>query len=229
MPRSNRHQTLKDRGVYNNTILFYTSDNGPHQGNERSNILYSTNFLRQCKASNFEGGIRTPGFMHAPGLIKEHRNVTTVAATQDFLPTIMELLEVETDNPTWTMDGMSLLPYIQGNTSLPRPQPLGFSWGGLHVLIDNEWKLLSKPNAGQCDFQEPYSSMKKLDDFYLFNVVNDYHELQDQKAAQPQRYAAMQQQLADFLASIQNSQHNETKCAAKALPAVAGSPGHSQI
>ena len=48
------------------------------------------------------------------------------------------------------------------------------SWGGAHVLIDNEWKLMNKPIVGQCDNQEPYKSMKKLDDFYLFNVVDDY-------------------------------------------------------
>jgi arylsulfatase A-like enzyme len=45
-------QTLKDSNVYENTIIFYTSDNGPHQGKERTNILWSTNFLRQCKVSN---------------------------------------------------------------------------------------------------------------------------------------------------------------------------------
>ena len=40
-------QILKDTGVYNNTVIFYTADNGPHQGLERSDIHWSTNFLRQ--------------------------------------------------------------------------------------------------------------------------------------------------------------------------------------
>eukprot|EP01051_Picozoa_sp_SAG22_P022623 SAG22_NODE_5490_length_1005_cov_0.901766_2_plen_80_part_01 len=79
-------------------------------------------------------------------LIQEHRNVTTVAVTQDFLPTIMELIGVTSDNPSWIMDGMSLLPYIQAETDKPRPKPLGFSWGGEHAIIDNEWKLIgNKP------------------------------------------------------------------------------------
>ena len=56
-------------------------------------------------------------------------------------------------------------------------------------------KLLNKPNAGQCSFQLPYSQEEKLDDFYLFNVVEDYHELHDQKAAQPEIYAKMQKQV----------------------------------
>ena len=48
--------------------------------------------------------------------------------TGDFLPTIMDVLDVKTDNPTWTMDGMSLLPYVMGNNSMPRPKPLGIQW-----------------------------------------------------------------------------------------------------
>ena len=57
-------QELKNAGVYENTVIFYTSDNGPHQGTERTaggnnSILWSTNFLRQCKASMWEGA--SPG------------------------------------------------------------------------------------------------------------------------------------------------------------------------
>ena len=126
----------------------------------------------------------------------------------------MELLGVQTDNPTWAMDGMSLLPYLGENTSMVRPKPLGFSWGGAHVIIDNEWKLMNKPVIGQCAGQEPYFGDREgqLDSFYLFNVVDDYHELHDQKAAQPQRFLTMQAQLTEFLASIANSQANETQC-----------------
>ena len=85
--------------------------------------------------------------------------------------TIMELLDVRTDNPTWVMDGMSLLPYLQAKdgreertTMIQRPRPsnksIGVKWGNNEAIIDNDWKLMSKPTQGQCDFQEPYSSMK---------------------------------------------------------------------
>ncbi len=211
---------LKARGLYNNTVIFYTADNGPHQGRERSDIHYSTQFLRQCKASIFEGGIRVPGIMHAPGLISRFANVTTPTVTSDFLPTIMELLGVTTDNPGWVMDGMSLLPYItptEAGSSLsrrPRPNPIGVKWGGSEAIIDNDWKLMSKPNAGQCDYQEPWASVpaKELDDYYLFNLGDDYHELHDRKADQPERYQAMMQTLTTFKASVLNSQQNESGC-----------------
>eukprot|EP01052_Picozoa_sp_SAG31_P032831 SAG31_NODE_3642_length_4032_cov_1.536232_3_plen_168_part_00 len=158
--------------------------------------------------------------MHAPMLIQTHRNVTTVAVTSDFMPTIMELLDVKSDNPSWPIDGISLLPFIGEDTALPRPQPLGFSWGGLHAVIDNEWKLMSKPVAGQCTFQEPYATIAARDglsDFYLFNVVEDYHELRDQKAREPQRYARMRAHLDAFLVSINNSQTKETHCVEQGL------------
>ena len=61
---------------------------------------------------------------------------------------------------------------IKDNTSLPRPEPLGFAWGSSHAIVDNDWKLLNTPGAGQCDFQEPYKSMKRLDDYYLFNLAS---------------------------------------------------------
>lgn len=159
-------QVLKDAGEYDNTVIFYTAgalqqraargavfvfffgrcvgadmlpraDNGPHQGAERTDIRYSTNFMRQCKASIFEGGIRVPGLMHAPSLISENVNVTSPTTTADFLPTIMELLGVETDNPDWVMDGESLLPVLDpANASMPRSKPLVFNWGGQEGIID---------------------------------------------------------------------------------------------
>jgi hypothetical protein len=36
---------------------------------------------------------------------------------------------------------------------MPRPAPLGFAWGTAHAIVDNDWKLMNKPIAGQCDYQ----------------------------------------------------------------------------
>lgn len=212
---------LKEKGVYNNTVIMYTADNGPHQGKERSDIRYSTNFLRQCKASIFEGGIRVPAIIHAPMLISNFVNVTTPAVTSDFLPTMMELLDVQTDNPSWVMDGMSLLPYVQMQAgedkeaiNRPRPsnKPIGVKWGDSEAIIDNQWKLMSKPNKGQCKYQEPYASMKTLDDYYLFDLSSDYHELHDRKKDQPELFQAMLKTLNEFKASVLNSQQTESGC-----------------
>lgn len=259
---------LQSTGVYENTIIFYTTgwhsgvskpplssrlslpflllrpdkigpsclgihcfvasaraptDNGPHQGEERTDIHWSTNFLRQCKASIFEGGIRIPGMMHAPMLISSNLNVSTPATTADFLPTIMEVLGVQSSNPSWVMDGISLIPMLK-NITAPRPKPLIFSWGGQSAVIDNEWKLMNKPNAGQCDYQEPYSSMKSYDEYYLFNLNDDYHELVQLKDTEPEQYARMLGLYNDMLASIANSKANETGCGKPSPPAPPAPP-----
>lgn len=64
------------------------------QGAERTDIRFSTSYLRQCKAAITEGGIRVPGMMHAPMLIQRNMNITTPATTADFLPTLMDVLQV---------------------------------------------------------------------------------------------------------------------------------------
>jgi hypothetical protein len=161
--------------------------------------------------------------MHAPMLISSNLNVSTPATTADFLPTIMEVLGVQSSNPSWVMDGISLIPMLK-NITAPRPKPLIFSWGGQSAVIDNEWKLMNTPNAGQCDYQEPYSSMKSYDEYYLFNLNDDYHELVQLKDTEPEQYARMLGLYNDMLASIANSKTNETGCGKPSPPAPPAPP-----
>jgi hypothetical protein len=61
-------------------------------------------------------GIRVPGIVYAPMLISRHLNISTPVFTGDILPTMMALLQVpiaHSDNPTWIIDGLSLLDIIQ--------------------------------------------------------------------------------------------------------------------
>ena len=229
---------LKDSGVHEHTAIFYTSDNGPHQGKERTDIRYSTNFLRQCKASMWEGGIRVPGIVHFPAAIAENKNVSTPATTADYVPTIFNILKVQSSNPSYVMDGIDLLPIIAASAAnssglstgeaayVPRPKLLGFdSTGGQHALIDNNWKLLHNPGKGQCDFKPPYDTWKNLSKIYmLFDLDTDYHELSDLSLKEPARKASMMAQLTEFLASVNNSQANEVHCGKYITPAPTPAP-----
>lgn len=49
-----------------------------------------------------------PGMVHIPWVILENKNISTPTTTADFLPTIMSIFQVESDNPTWVMDGIDL-------------------------------------------------------------------------------------------------------------------------
>ena len=153
---------IAKRGFGDNTVIFFTTDNGPHQGIERTNIMYSTgHMLRQCKASVFEGGIRVPGIMHLPSSISptirpgKNLNVTTPVGALDILPTIMDLLHVDfktaSKHPEWILDGTSLLPFVKpgSDPNAKRNNPLIFSFGPQFVgsqqaIIDDDWKILTR-------------------------------------------------------------------------------------
>jgi arylsulfatase A-like enzyme len=91
--------SMKQRKVFNDTLFFYTADNGAHCVESPDsvacggiNVGRSTGGVRGCKASTWEGGIRVPGFLVWPEMIKTHRETWVPAVTHDFLPTIMEAL-----------------------------------------------------------------------------------------------------------------------------------------
>ena len=148
--------------------------------------------------------------MYAPGLITRHINVTTPTFTGDFLPTIMALLGVKSDNPTWIMDGVNLLDIIK-NPNGVRGKPIPLSWGGQNGVIDENLKIINTPSWGQCDSQAPYNETT-LESYYMFDVVKDYHELHDLKTEQPEEWTRMKQLYDDAMRSIHFSQVNETQC-----------------
>jgi arylsulfatase A-like enzyme len=207
---------------------------GLTQGLERTDIRFSTGQLRQCKASVFEGGLRVPGMIHYPDGIKSNINHSMPVGTVDFLPTIMDLLQVkESSNPGWILDGMSLVPTFSSDSDpagsvQQRRAPdkaLGFSWGHNRDgstgdktqvgLIDNDLKIMRNPAKGQCDMQPPYDPASLLNATLLFDLSTDPHELHDLKEARPEEFKRMSEMLDDFLASINYSQEHETHCRVK--------------
>ena len=110
---------LKTYGVAENTALWFTADNGPHtqngggcSGPHARSSNQATNGLRQCKASLFEGGIRMPGILEWPAMIKSHRETFFPAYVSDYLPTFLDAIGMAHPNPTWYADGISLMPLL---------------------------------------------------------------------------------------------------------------------
>jgi arylsulfatase A-like enzyme len=112
---------LRQLDSYENTILWYCSDNGglPNVGSTGG---------RGNKGHIYEGGLRVPAIIQWPAIIKEPRITRIPSNTSDIFPTIMEIagLESDTDRP---LDGISLLPILHNeidNESNARPKPMGF-------------------------------------------------------------------------------------------------------
>ena len=108
---------LKSLESYENTILWYCSDNGglPEGGSTGG---------RGHKAHIYEGGLRVPALIQWPAMFHKHQVVKVPANTSDILPTILDMVGIEdmSDRP---MDGVSLLPILNGESE-QRDQAMGF-------------------------------------------------------------------------------------------------------
>jgi arylsulfatase A-like enzyme len=104
-------------GIANNTLLWYTSDNGAiKQG--------STGGLRGMKGDIWEGGLRVPAIIEWPDRIPNPRVTSIPSGTVDIYPTLLELTGANvTIQPP--LDGVSLVPLLDGRMDA-RPQPMGF-------------------------------------------------------------------------------------------------------
>lgn len=103
---------LKAKGIDRNTLVMFTSDNGPHKegGNDPSFFNSGAGF-RGVKRALYEGGMRVPLIVHWPAVIKKSAVTNHVSASWDLLPTFSALLGAT--QPTQT-DGISLMPLLTG-------------------------------------------------------------------------------------------------------------------
>ena len=108
---------LRKLKIADNTLLWYTSDNGARRPG-------STGGLRGQKGSLYEGGIRVPAIIEWPAKIKKPAVTGLSASTVDIYPTILDVVGAKADKQP-ILDGQSLLPLIEGRMT-KRSQPLGF-------------------------------------------------------------------------------------------------------
>jgi arylsulfatase A-like enzyme len=108
---------LRSLGVADNTLLWYTSDNGATGPG-------STGGFRGKKATLYEGGLRVPGIIEWPAVIKSPRRTDLPACSVDIYPTILDLVGAK-PNSQPPLDGISLRPLLMSSMDR-REKPLGF-------------------------------------------------------------------------------------------------------
>jgi len=108
---------LRELGIAENTLFWYTSDNGALK-------VGSTGGLRGNKGNLYEGGIREPAIIEWPARIKQPRISTVQCGTVDIYPTLLDIVGVTIEQQP-LLDGISLLPLIEGRMER-REKPLGF-------------------------------------------------------------------------------------------------------
>ncbi len=103
---------IESLGIENDTVIFFTSDNGPHrEGGHDPDFFRSSGPLRGIKRDLYEGGIRVPMLARWPGHIPAGRVSDDIWAFWDFLPTAAELAGVR---PPQGIDGVSAVPALLG-------------------------------------------------------------------------------------------------------------------
>ena len=129
---------LERGGVGENTLVVFTSDNGPwlNFGNHAG----SAGPLREGKGTMWEGGHREPCVMRWPARIPAGTACEELCTTMDLLPTFAALIGAEL--PDRKIDGRDILPLLtQEDARSPHEMFYGFYQGALQVVRDRRWKL----------------------------------------------------------------------------------------
>ncbi|MCG8525390.1 MAG: arylsulfatase [Opitutales bacterium] len=105
---------LKELGIDKDTIVFFTSDNGPHGIDETNEFFNASGSFRGKKTDLYEGGIRTPMIVRWPGRIAPGGVSDLVGAFWDVMPTFADL--IHQDIPSDQSDGISFLNELLGKS-----------------------------------------------------------------------------------------------------------------
>ena len=136
---------LDEHGLDENTIICFTSDNG---GVSSGDAYATSNLpLRGGKGRQWEGGIREPFYIKAPGITKAGSREATPVNGIDWYPTLLELCEIEVPQKQ-KVDGVSFVPLLKGKTIKERPlywhYPHYGNQGGepSSIIMEGDWKLI---------------------------------------------------------------------------------------
>ncbi len=169
---------LKEKGLYDHTIIVFTSDNGVHsEGGHDPSYFDSNGPFRGQKRDLYEGGIRTPFVIQWPGVIPQGVVTNHISAFWDFLPTIGEL--VQADIPQ-NIDGISYLPTLTGKGTQKEHDCIYyefFEFGGKQsIMTPDGWKLVRLEVS---DSSKTYEELYNIytDPAETTNVIKQYPDV----------------------------------------------------
>jgi len=142
-------ETLEDTGRGRDTLVLFTSDNGPHrEGGHDASFFDSNGPLRGIKRSLHEGGIRVPLIARWPGRVPAGTTSDHVAAFQDLMPTFAELASAQEELPD-EHDGLSMASDLfgreEGQATHEDLYWAFYERGGGRALRAGSWKVIQQP------------------------------------------------------------------------------------
>ena len=192
-------KTLKAEGLDENTIVIYTSDNGPWDlSGGRGGSAFP---LRGHKFTTFEGGQRVPCVMRWPGRIPAGATCSEIASTIDIFPTMAHL--TGSALPEKKIDGKNIFPLMSGEAGAKSPYDYFYFYKGnnLESARSGKWKLRmikGKP--------------------FLYNLEEDIGEKQSKAGAFPEVVGRIQKAMADFDAELKRQARPAGRISSQAAP-----------
>jgi len=183
---------LREKGIAENTVVFFCSDNGAPAHMVREGVA-SVGSFRGSKHLIWEGGLRVPSLIEWPANIKGGIESDYLTSTNDYFPTILDFFDIKQDKDI-PLDGISLLPLMRDEPMPERP-PLAFAFMRLYrnteryALIDGNFKI------GVHDER----------DMELFNLATDPGEENNLANEKPEKLNEMRNQLEKIKLSWQKS------------------------
>ena len=183
---------LDAEGVSENTLLIFTSDNGPV-----ASFGGTTGGLRGGKRSDHEGGIRVPGIARWPGHIEPGTESDVPVVGTDIFATVLEITGIPLPKDR-TIDGVSMLPALAGK---PVERKVPLFWR-THVspptdrvaMRIGDWKIVGD---------------ETLTKFQLFEIQKDWKEEHDLAASMPEKTEEMKAKLFEVWQGIETEGPDE--------------------
>ena len=183
---------LDEEGVSDDTLLIFTSDNGPV-----AKFGGTTGGLRGGKRSDHEGGIRVPGVARWPSHIEPGTVSDVPVIGTDIFATVLDITGIPLPSDR-TIDGVSMLPAFEGkplNREVPMFWRTHVSPPGDRVALRvGDWKLVGD---------------ETLTKFQLYEIQKDWKEERDLAAKMPEKTEELTQQLFDVWKQIETEGPNE--------------------
>ena len=178
---------LEEKGLADNTVVIFTSDNGPHEeGGGDPDFFNRDGLLQGKKRSTYEGGIRIPFIVRWPGHVKAGTTNDHQLAFYDIMPTFCDIVGIDNyverySNPDLEndyFDGISFYPTLTGKGTQQEHDFLYWEFHETNMmgLRMGNWKLVVQ--NGNCK---------------LFDLANDIHEDNDVAAQYPEVLNKMKQ------------------------------------
>lgn len=194
-------QKLKDHGIYDDTLIIFTSDNGGLNGTTKLAPL------RSGKSNPYEGGIRVPFIVRWPGVSTPNSKSSTPIISMDLFSTICDFAGIDLSTEGLNEDGFTLKPLLSNTGTFGRTEPLYWHYptaqniAPYSIIRDGAYKLIKWWETGKIELYKLPTNMDQFDKS-LWNDTNlngDLSEATDLVNVEPNKAKELELKLMNWL------------------------------